>query len=120
MEKRYNLSNKRTIGVLIFMGLALLVAGLSFPSSAVSDEVLEKGRWVKPDHYPGKFHGMGIIDKIHDDGIIINDRKHFFSLYFRCHTPGEMNVSIFVFREGNYVGYMLNSEHEMETLYLLK
>ena len=118
--KMKHLALKRVWRGLAVVGLALLIAGLSFPSSAVSDEVLEKGRWVKPDHYPGKFHGMGIIDKIHDDGIIINDRKHFFSLYFRCHTPGEMNVSIFVFREGNYVGYNLNSEHEIETLYLLK
>ena len=80
-----------------------------------------KENWKVPDFYPQKgFDGYGKIDAIDQDGVVIADTVWKFSGRVRFATPRDRNASISSFSEGDTVGYLLNSDREVISLWYIE
>jgi hypothetical protein len=73
-----------------------------------------------PSHYPQRFDGMGRIDRIDRDEIVIDDTLHGLSPDIRYGTPEGRHGSSAAFKPGRYVGYMQNSRRQITSLWLIK
>jgi hypothetical protein len=108
--------------LLICAGLVLVLMGMAIPSSLAHAQ----GRRVKPeivfpDHYPhGGFHGMGYILTISKNEVVIDDKVFVLSPNVAYHTPEVENASSAFFRTGHRVGYLLKSEKEIKSLWLIE
>jgi len=100
--------------------LVLLIVGVTLPSGICYAQKLAKGEWAFPEYYPKKFDGEGYIDRIAKDEIVINDCWYGFSPFVKFSTPTRRNTLKSRFRAGDLVGYITNSKHEIESLWLLK
>jgi hypothetical protein len=106
--------------LLACMGLLCLFSGLSLPGSIMGEEIMEIGKWVNPDHYPDRFENLGRIDRIGGGEIVINDTLFRLSTYVKYHTPEQLDTPGYEFREGRYVGYFVNDQREITSLWLIK
>ena len=81
-----------------------------------------KPEWIMPDYYPDGFDGMGRINliKMEDGIVVIDEDSKNLSLYVKCHTPTQKDLSIYLFKKGDLVGYMLNSEREIISIWLIQ
>lgn len=70
--------------------------------------------------YPTRFDGMGFIDLINTDRILIDDTPYRFSANVTFHTPRRRRASAGSFRQGQYVGYLQDSSGAIKDIYLLK
>jgi hypothetical protein len=100
-------------------GLLALVIAAVLSSGICDAQRLRKGEWILPKHYPNGFHGIGFLDRISRNDMVVNDRWLWFSPSVTFHTPRVKNGSKAWFREGSYVGYLLNAQKEVVSLWLL-
>jgi len=98
----------------------LLIVCVVLPLSICYAQKFAKGEWAFPEYYPKKFDGEGYIDRIAKDEIVIDDCGYRFSRFVRYATPTRKNAVRSRFRAGDFVGYITNSKHEIESLWLLK
>jgi hypothetical protein len=107
---------------LICTGLVLVVMGMVIPSGlAYAHSGRVKPEMVFPDHYPySGFHGMGYILEISKDVAVIDDKVFAISPNAAYHTLEMENASRAFFRPGMRVGYLLDSEGKIESLWLIK
>ena len=81
-----------------------------------------KPEWKMPDYYPADgFDGIGYIDdiSIRDGMVVINDMALKVSLYAEYHTPTTKNVSGYLFKVGDKVGYIKNSDNTIISMWLI-
>jgi hypothetical protein len=77
--------------------------------------------WKVPEFYPQKgFDGYGIIDVIDQDGVVIADTYLKFSRQVRFATPRDRNAGRYAFSVGDTVGYLLNAEREVTSLWYIE
>ena len=108
------------IKYVIFMAvLALFLVGLALPASICYGQGRVKGEWVLPKHYPDGFDGIGHINSIAKDEIVIDDSSHKLYPFVKYATPTRKNALRSQFRAGDFVGYIKNSKQEIESLWLL-
>ncbi|RJQ64142.1 MAG: hypothetical protein C4530_02560 [Desulfobacteraceae bacterium] len=69
-------------------------------------------------NYPKKMSGMGTIDRIGTDEIVIDDSAHRLSPAVTFHTPGTLFATMSELKVGQYVGY-IKSRQEIVSLWLL-
>ena len=100
--------------------LVLLIVGVTLPSGICYAQKLAKGEWAFPEFYPKKFDGEGYIDRITTDEIVIDECGYRFSPFVKFATPTRKDTVRSRFRAGDLVGYITNSKHEIESLWLLK
>lgn len=105
--------------ILFMIILVLLVVGVTLPSGICYAQRKVKGEWVLPKHYPDGFHGYGRIGIITADRVVIGDCSHRLSPFVKYATPTDENALKSRFRAGDFVGYIKNSKHEIESLWLL-
>jgi hypothetical protein len=89
-----------------------------------SDEIRSKVKpeWKMPDYYPAEgFDGMGYINDIaiRDDRVVINDSEFRISPSTEYHTPTFENAPGALFKEGDRVGYVLDSEKTITSMWLI-
>ena len=107
---------------LIFMGLILAIMTMMMPPGLAHAQ----GGWVKPemafpDHYPySGFHGMGTILTISGTDTVIDDKVFAFSPDVTYHTLEIENASSAFFRPDMRVGYLLDLEGNIKSLWLLE
>ena len=99
--------------VLCLLSMAILPANL-FAEGRVKPE------WVMPRHYPHGFHEMGVIDRITDEQVVIDEQLMKLALSVEYNTPTEKNTSKEFFKPGKRVGYLLNSRNEIRSMWLIE
>jgi hypothetical protein len=77
--------------------------------------------WKVPEFYPQKgFDGYGKIERIDQDGVVIDDTVWKFSRRIRFATPRDRNAGISAFSEGDTVAFLLNEEREVTSLWYIE
>jgi len=107
-------------------GLAQEADDIESPTGQASDETISprkvKPEWKMPDFYPSDgFDGMGLINDIAvNDGIaVINDSEFKLSPYAEYHTPTYRYAPGALFKKGDKVGYILDSEKNITSMWLI-
>jgi hypothetical protein len=104
------LSQGKNISVLQILGLLCFVVGLVLGSASVGcAQERYKGEWVLPEHYPDGFHGWGRLDRLGTDEIVIDDNLYPLSPSVMFNTATSNNVRASMFRVGDTVGYLEDS-----------
>jgi hypothetical protein len=86
----------------------------------VTSGYAQKGGVLLPDYYPKKFDGFGSIDQIGGDLITIDERQMRLSKNITYHTPQYEFASKRDFRAKMFVGYIVNSDREIVSLWIIK
>lgn len=76
----------------------------------------------KPLHpgYPVAFDNFGRMDRIADEEVVISDSLYRLSPAVTYHTPGHSNASRSRLHTGDYVGCLMNSDGEIESIWLIR
>ena len=107
--------------LLICTGLVLAIMGMVLPSGLAYAGGRVKPEMAFPDHYPySGFHGMGYILRITEDEAVIDDTIFAFSPDVVYYTPEIKNASSAFFHPGMRVGYILDSEGNIISLWLIE
>lgn len=71
--------------------------------------------------YPGDFDGRGIIHRIDETSVVINDTSFKLTSKTRFNRPSLLNCSKKSFQKGKYVVYLLDSKNKgnIKSLWLL-
>jgi hypothetical protein len=122
MNQKNKVWSDRIKRFLICTGLVLVFVGMVIPSGLIhAQSVRVKPEMVFPDHYPyGGFHGMGYILTISMDIAVIDDEVFAISPDAAYHTLDIENASRAFFGPGMRVGYLLDSEGNIQSLWLLE
>jgi len=106
----------------IFPGiaLALIVVGICIPASVIAAEIKYKGEWILPEYYPAGFDGYGYINRIAAEEVVINDSILKLSPAVTYATLISVMAVNGDFMDGDLVGYLINSEHQIISLWLIK
>ena len=122
MDQRNKVWSGRMKRLLICAGLVLAVTAMMMPPGLAHAQ----GTWVKPemafpDHYPySGFHGMGTILTISENDAVIDDKVFAFSPDVTYHTLEIENASSAFFRPEMRVGYLLDPEGNIKSLWLIE
>jgi hypothetical protein len=73
-----------------------------------------------PDYYPQKYDGAGRIDRLDGEEIVIDDGLLKLTSHSRFATPSSRHAGRGSFRVGSFVGYLLDSDGNVQSLWLLK
>ena len=122
MNQRNKLWSGRIKRLLICTGLILALMSMVIPSGfAHAQNGRVKPEMVFPDHYPySGFHGMGTILTISENDAVIDDKVFAISPDAAYHTLEIENASRAFFRAGQRVGYLLDSEGKIKSLWLIE
>jgi hypothetical protein len=122
-------NRNRSAYTALIIGLAVIFfgAGIPFPTGAALAGEKQKQELPKVDGetrlypgYPYRFDGVGMIDRVGEAELVVSDKLLMLSSGVDLHTPGSSHASIGRFAEGDYVGYQLDTDGAIESLWLLK
>ena len=105
----------------VCLGLAMVFLLSAVPGDPVYAQgrfMLEK--WKVPEFYPNGFDGYGKIDRIGQNGVVIDDTAWKFSQQVRFATPRNRNAGISAFSEGGTAAFLLNEEREITSLWYIE
>ena len=102
--------------ILRFFAIAVLIGLIAFPIG-LSAQSRDDGL---PSFYPMKFDGKGFINRIDSQEIVINDTEYKLARRPIYNTPRTRGSSSYNFQKGSIVGYILNDDQEVASLWLLK
>lgn len=71
-------------------------------------------------NYPKRFDGMGYIDVIEPDRILIDDTPYQLASSVAFHTPKQRHAPAKWFQKDQYVGFLQDSKGAVKDVYLLK
>jgi hypothetical protein len=122
MKTYKRLFTGRLTHILICTGLAIFLMSAAVPPSVGLAQGKVKPEWVMPKHYPNGFDGMGHINSIDTDRgeIVIDERMLRLSPAVEYHTPTASNISSALFGPGSYVGYMINADRQITSIWLIE
>lgn len=103
---------------LLGIGICLIAIGLLAVVGAVQGA--ERERTDLPRHYPDEFDGSGVIERIGEHDIVINDCFYRFADYPVFNTRANVNVSLGQFHVGDLVYFIKNDKGEIKSLWLMK
>jgi len=103
------------VGMVVLMASGAILGNVSYAAGKIFLE-----EWKLPDFYPRGFDGYGRIDKIFADRIIINDSSKKLSRSAVYGVPSSPHASKSSFQVGNTVGYLLDHQKEIVSLWLIK
>jgi hypothetical protein len=99
------------------IGFVLFLAGLLLlPAVCVAQERSAGSA----DVYPEGLSGEGCIDSINAKGVVIDDMSYAFAADVTFHRLKSQHTSRSLFRPGTWVGYMTNSQKQIESLWYLR
>ncbi|CAB1065146.1 hypothetical protein D1BOALGB6SA_9943 [Olavius sp. associated proteobacterium Delta 1] len=120
MKKNKKICYHRIKRIIVCLGLALIIAGICMPASVNGADRKVKGEWILPEYYPQEFDGYGYINRIETLEVVIDDSLLRVSPSVTYATLGSPVATIGDFAEGNLVAYLINSEREIISLWLIK
>jgi hypothetical protein len=71
-------------------------------------------------NYPKRFDGMGYIDRVDANRIIIDDTPYPLADAITFNTPRRRGAPASWFKKGQYVGYLQDKDGAIKNVYLLK
>jgi hypothetical protein len=103
------------IGLGLVLGVAAMVAyaGPGYGAAYLSEER------VLPSHYPQEFDGLGHIDRIGKNEIVVDDSLHTLASSVTYATATSKHGSSSDFRVGDYVGFVINSEKQITSIWMI-
>jgi len=102
------------------IALVLISAGICTPAVAGVGGQKIKGEWILPEYYPQGFDGYGYVNRIVATEVVIDDSIYRLSPAVTYSTLSSVMATIGDFVEGDLVGYLINSEQEIISLWLIK
>jgi hypothetical protein len=114
--------NYKKINYLI-LGVAL--AGLLLSGGIAADRCAAEGRyykeeWKLPGFYPKGFDGYGRIDRLDVDEVVIDDSLLKLAYNMSYNTPRRQDTADTDFGAGKVVGYLVNAEGKVVSLWLIE
>jgi hypothetical protein len=106
--------------VLVGIGLVLGLVVLAAYSGTTYGEGFLGERTRFPTYYPEKFDGIGRIDRIARDEIVISDSLYKLSPYATYATPKRKTAQRTRLDIGNLVGFVANEKNEIVSLWLIE
>ena len=107
--------------LIVCIGLAIFVGGLFIPASVKCDEQKVIPEWIMPKHYPPDgFDGYGRINRISAKEVVIDDGLLRLARLVNYQTPNSKIAVRSNFEEGDLVGYLKNSQHEIVSMWLIE
>ncbi|MDY6950797.1 MAG: hypothetical protein SWE60_04740 [Thermodesulfobacteriota bacterium] len=103
------------IGLGLILGLVVMA---SYAGPGHGAEYLAEER-VLPSHYPGKFDGLGHLDRIGKNEIVVDDSLHPLASHVTYATATSKHGSMGSFGVGDYVGFVTNAEKEITSLWMI-
>lgn len=114
------------IGIVIGIAIALLGIGTIIPDATLAGQNSKRNLPVVDGEtqlfpgYPRQFDGYGLIDRIGEKEIVVSDSLRPLPSRAALHTPRSSSAGIGRFAVGDYVGYQLDDEGAIESLWLLQ
>lgn len=99
------------------MGFVLILAGLLLLPAVCVAQQHSAG---SVGYYPEGLSGQGCIDSITDKAVVIDDAAYTFSADVTFYKLKSQHASRSLFRPGTWVGYMTNSQKQIESLWYLR
>ena len=99
------------------IGLVLLLVGIGVPAAVC---LAQENSTTLPEFYPESFSGQGCIDRITARLVVIDDSSWQFSSAATFHTPKMPQAYWSRFRRGYRVGFIKNSENQIESLWYIQ
>jgi hypothetical protein len=97
------------LAIASFMALIALPVTISAQNSAKAI----------PSYYPTQYDGKGTIDRIDSDETVIGDIEYDLVRRPVFNTPQMRDSSGYSFEEGSFVGFLLNDDNEIISLWLI-
>ncbi len=120
MKQKRN-AGRRLKEVVLCIGLAVFFVCSTMPATVSFGQRKVKGEWVLPKHYPNGFDGYGRIHRLAEDEVVIDDELMKLSPSVLYYTP---TITTFAsasgFSVGDLVGYLMNPQDEIVSLWLVK
>ena len=120
MEKNKADRHHRIMQIIFGITLALIAAGICTPAGVSAGEQKVKGEWILPAHYPAGFDGYGYINRIAAEEVVIDESLLRLSAAATFATQNSVMASMGDFTDGDLVGYLINSEREVISLWLIE
>jgi hypothetical protein len=123
--RKINRRYKR-IGLVVGFAIALLTTGTLLPPSTLAGQQADRnlprvdGETQLFPGYPLQFDGVGLIDRIGEKEIVVGDHLRALPSSADLHTPHSSHASTGRFAVGDYVGYQLDKNGAIESLWLLQ
>lgn len=112
----------RKLGPLVVcISLTVLLVGIVTPANfCLAQGSYNREEWNLPKFYPKGFDGYGRIGRMADNEIVISETRLKLSHNIRYATRRDPNASNYAFQAGNLVGYILNKNREIVSLWLIR
>lgn len=113
---------KYILFVVFLMGIVVFAA--ADEAAAAEPQPLQQGRikgeWILPPHYPDGFDGIGMVNRIGEGEIVIDDCLYRLRSGLQCATFRKRSASIEDFRVGMQVGFLKSSDRAIVSLWSLE
>ena len=114
------LRRKRQFLISLGLGLVLFLGVVAtLPDNAYGRERKKEWSGFLPKNYPKRFNGMGYVDSIALNEIVIDDIFYKLSPRVSYHIPNRGSASRGWFSVGKRVGFITNSKREITSLWLI-
>jgi hypothetical protein len=120
------ISRYSQIGTIAGFAIAVLAMSTLLPQTTLAGQrstnnlpVVDGETQLFPG-YPRQFDGLGLIDRIGEKEIVVSDSLRLLPSRAALHTPRSSSAGIGRFAVGDYVGYQLDDEGAIESLWLLQ
>ena len=105
----------------VCLGLAMVFLLSAVPGNvSYAEGRFMREEWKVPEFYPSGFDGYGKIERIDQEGVVIDDTAWKFSRQIRFATPRDRNAGVSSFSVGDTVAYLLNEEREVTSLWYIE
>ena len=120
MKKKEQISLERLRHMLVCTGVAICLVGAAMPDGLSHAQRRYKPEVKLPTFYPDGFHGYGRLDRIDRDEVVIRDSLKRLAPAVTYHTPDNKNATRAYFKSGDLVGYMIDSDSQVFSLWLIE
>jgi hypothetical protein len=102
------------------MAMVFMLSAVPGNFSYAEKGLFMREEWKVPEFYPRGFDGYGKIERIDEEGVVIDDTVWKFSRQVQFATPRDRNAGVSSFSKGDTVAYLLNEEHEITSLWYIE
>ena len=120
MDRKKKVCFARIKGTVFALGLALLILGAGIAPGNGHAQGKVKPEVRLPKGYPDGFDGFGYLDEIASGRAVINDHELPVALDVKYYTPTEQYAAERAFVPGKLVGYLLNPQGRITSLWLIE
>ena len=120
MDRNKNVCLTTIKRIALSLGLALFIFGAATPPGDSHAQGKYKPEVRLPKGYPDGFDGFGRIERIAPDVVVIHDQQRPLALHVEFNTPRERNTTPALFVPGKLVGFLLDSEGRITSIWMIE